>query len=66
LTFSAGSAIMAVAGENPLRESRGNTMSTDAYGNEVWRCEECGVDFIEDFNEELSLCDGCAEEEDGV
>ena len=41
-------------------------MSTDDYGNEVWRCEECGVDFIEDFNEELSLCDGCAEEEDGV
>lgn len=41
-------------------------MREDAYGNEVWTCEECGLDFIEDFNEELSLCDKCAEEEDGV
>lgn len=65
MTWRAGSATMVAAGENPLRESRGNTMRTDDYGNEVWRCEDCGVDFIEGFNEELSLCDECAEDEDG-
>lgn len=38
----------------------------DEYGNEVYRCEDCGLDFIEGFNHELSLCDECAEDEDGV
>jgi hypothetical protein len=34
----------------------------DAYGNDVYRCEECGLDFIEGFNDELAMCDECAEE----
>ena len=37
-------------------------MREDAYGNEVYRCEECGLDFIEGFNDELAMCDECAEE----
>jgi len=41
-------------------------MREDDYGNEVWRCEECGVDFIESFVVEVGMCEECAEEEDGV
>jgi hypothetical protein len=35
-------------------------MSEDAYGNKVYRCSECTVDFIEDFDEERGLCNDCA------
>jgi len=35
-------------------------MSEDAYGNKVYRCSECSVDFIEGFDEERMLCDECA------
>lgn len=32
----------------------------DAYGNKVYSCSECAVDFIEDFDEERGLCNECA------
>jgi hypothetical protein len=35
-------------------------MSEDAYGNKVYKCDECSVSFIEGFDEERDLCDECA------
>lgn len=35
-------------------------MSEDAYGNKVYKCDECSVSFIEGFDEERGLCDECA------
>lgn len=35
-------------------------MSEDAYGNQVYKCSECEISFIEDFDEERDLCNQCA------